>query len=327
MVEAIANFIQNPVVINSIGALLFINILLKLFYKSFELTWPELYFATNDKTALFVSVSFRRFLMFRFLPPFVLIIFGLSVFLRDFGFRANLYVSLISISVYLINHDVKAIYQILTKSDKVKTYFNLWFQIILHLFVVVLMLVLGVVSAYIVSSNLFSITKILPTFQGLADNLWSSLIAVLLAVYFKEIFSHEGLSQDILYRRSLETIPPKLLNLIESESKKHNADENLVKAVCVAENLQRPKWVRKIENIKAFLRLYGTYGIMQVRSNKPISDEESIKVAIRERFKNSASVFDPDQRRKIVSDYNKDSRYIDVVFNILSYLGDFQTPE
>lgn len=323
--ERILYLLQNPVVINSVGALLFINILLKLFYKSFELTWPELYFSTNDKTALFVSVSFRRFLLFRFFPPFILIVFGLSVFLRDYGFNINLSVALIAMIIYLLNHDVKAIYQIFTKSDRVKTYFNVSFQIVLHLFVIVVMLGLTVASAYIVSFDTFSITKILPTFQGLADNLWSSLIAVLLAVYFKEIFSHEGLSQDILYKRSLETINPKLLNLIEIESQKHNADESLVKAVCVAENLQRPKWTRKIENIKAFLRLYGTYGIMQVRSNKPISDEESIRIAIKEKFSNSANILDPEVRRKIVAAYNNDNRYVDIVFNILSYLGDFQT--
>lgn len=63
------------------------------------------------------------------------------------------------------------------------------------------------------------------------------------------------------------------------------ADQSLVVAVMLVENLQRPKWLRRLENGIGRFRSSGTYGVMQAPSEKPVSDEQSITIAIEKFFK------------------------------------------
>jgi hypothetical protein len=74
-----------------------------------------------------------------------------------------------------------------------------------------------------------------------------------------------------------------------------------VKAIMVVENLQRPLWFRRLESFKGRVFPSGTYGIMQVESARPVSDEESIKIAVETRlagqvvpFKSSGTPSYPD---------------------------------
>ncbi|WP_146249153.1 MULTISPECIES: hypothetical protein [unclassified Curtobacterium] len=56
-----------------------------------------------------------------------------------------------------------------------------------------------------------------------------------------------------------------------------SADPLLVKAFAIVEILQRPAWFRRGERLLGSLRGSGTYGIMQVAAERPISDEESVR--------------------------------------------------
>jgi hypothetical protein len=49
----------------------------------------------------------------------------------------------------------------------------------------------------------------------------------------------------------------------------------------VIENLQRPRWFRACERAKGKFFKHGSYGIMQVEADSPVSDEESIRIAVR----------------------------------------------
>ena len=93
-----------------------------------------------------------------------------------------------------------------------------------------------------------------------------------------------------------------------------------MKAVCIAENLQRPPWFRKIESSLSLFKAEGTYGVMQVKSKKRLSDEESVIISIRKFFKNTASISNIDSLREIIKKYNGNERYIDIVLKIMSFL-------
>ena len=112
------------------------------------------------------------------------------------------------------------------------------------------------------------------------------------------------------------------MHLIENLSEKNNADPTLVKAICIAENIQRPSWIRRLENILGRFKPEATYGIMQVTSKKPISDKESIKQAIEQFFKDSSHM-NFNKKIKSVERYNSDQKYIFFVEEIYRYI----TPE
>jgi hypothetical protein len=56
----------------------------------------------------------------------------------------------------------------------------------------------------------------------------------------------------------------------------------------LTENLQRPRWLRTLERLKGRFAPHGTYGIMQVESDRPLSDRESVLVAVRDHFAGTA---------------------------------------
>jgi len=291
---------------------------LRLFYKVFELKWPELYFSVNDKTALFVSVSWQRYAMFRLNPFFIIITFFAGTFMRNYSNSEIIQATVVSAMTYGLLTDGRAIYNILTRSAKIKTYFNAWFQILLHIITIILFLLVGYASGLL--ANTYLIKTITPTTQGLIDNIWSSLLVVLLAFYLKDIYSQEGLSEDIIFRRSLEKISPNVLHAIDAESNTKNANPTLIKAVCIAENLQRPPWVRKIESALSIFKAEGTYGIMQVKNKKRLSDVDSVSIATAQFFKNSAGITDVDRLKGIIANYNRDEHYIDIVLKIMAFL-------
>jgi hypothetical protein len=112
----------------------------------------------------------------------------------------------------------------------------------------------------------------------------------------------EGISIDAVIQKSIDNIKnSSLYNLIVEESKKHNANKFLVISFCVVENIQRPKWFRKIENILPFRK---TTGIMQIKNNKNLSDEESIRYAVKHYFGGSLNKeIDESELKNLVAKY------------------------
>lgn len=304
--------------LNAIGVILLSYFSLRVFYRVFQLKWPELYFSTQDKTALAVSVSWKRYATFRFLPVFVSISLYAGIFLKNFSLLEYIYISVASSIFYGIMTDGLAIIRVLTKSKNIKTYFNSWHQILLHLVTITLLVFVGIISG--IAANTTFVSSITPTPQGLVDNIWSSLIVVILAFYFKDVLSGEGPAENIIFKKSLEGIDPQILHAIDKYSKEEYANTTLVKAICIAENLQRPPWIRKVEYFTKFIRHEGTYGIMQVKSKNPITDLESVKIATTNYFKNSHGIKNELRVKELIRKYNDDNNYVDIVIKIMYFL-------
>jgi hypothetical protein len=87
-----------------------------------------------------------------------------------------------------------------------------------------------------------------------------------------------------LVKRSAKTIETSLLVFARRRCIETHTDWNFFHAVLLYENLQRPPWVRKTERLTQRIRKQGTYGIMQTKSAKALSDEDSVDVALRDFF-------------------------------------------
>lgn len=88
-------------------------------------------------------------------------------------------------------------------------------------------------------------------------------------------------------------------------------------SLMIYENYHRPEMVRKIDHFKyRMFKKYGKFGIMQISSNHELTDEESIKIAIR-RLENIYSKVSRDKKNswnrisKVIFQYHrKDAREI-----------------
>jgi len=69
--------------------------------------------------------------------------------------------------------------------------------------------------------------------------------------------------------------------LIRIESNRVGIDPYLLLSLAVLEDINRPSWFRALEKLIFKTGFYKpkTFGLMQVSSNKPVSDKESIRLA------------------------------------------------
>lgn len=291
--------------------------LITIFYSTFKSKFPELYFSTSDYTSLFLSVSPIRYVAFRLMPVLIIIAGILGIFKENID-QSNLYfLGLIIGSLYSFSTHGVALVKLAVSSKTIHTYFNKYFQVFVHIISILLILVTSLVGAAISKTEIAS--SLTPTFTGLVDNIWSSLITALLAVYLYKIYQNQQVSQDELFDQSFKKLSPKLIKFIEEYCAEKMADKNLVLAICIVENIQRPSWLRKVEGIKSLIFRRGSYGIMQVQSDKLLDDKQSVKKAIDDFFAYNPNL-DILNIRHLTEKYNNDLRYIDLVEHAYHYL-------
>jgi len=152
----------------------------------------------------------------------------------------------------------------------------------------------------IVFSNLIGLAlsdiadPLIPSASESVRVLWTGAFAAIVAGAVVKLMSRdEGTFKFVLFERSRSEIPEALFVHAATEARRFAADQSLVIAVMIVENLQRPKWLRRLENAFGRFRSSGTYGVMQVQAEKPITDEQSITFAI-EKFFTGTEISSPE---------------------------------
>lgn len=267
--------------INYIFLILLINTLIYFFYTYFKTNWPEEYFGPEDKVALFLSINPKRLLLFRIMPgaSISILVFyysGIVLSLHEW-----LLLSTFTMLFYGIATSGLCILKILVKSNSIILYSNKITQIVYHLASIVLLLIIGLVVGALCFLNIPSYLS--GNIKSIIDNVVAALLytAVIIPVYktYKNSISLLDVNPDQIIEESIRKIRGNEVLYLEllSYCKKKKASSDLVLAFCAIENIQRPKWLRILENYWPWSK---TRGIMQITSKRPISDIDSIKQAV-----------------------------------------------
>lgn len=294
-----------------------VNAVLYVFYDFFKIKWPEFYFSTGDITSFIVSVSPFRYFAFRFLPVLLANILVIAIFKDHLSLNDMLRAGFASGVFYAARSDLVTLWGLLIVSKQTKP-FNKSSQVILHIVASAFIVACSLVGGYL--ARLPMVAYIIPSTTVLIDNIYSSFITAVLVVYLYKLYSSRGKDQEIYLADATRNLPSDIVKLIEAESKKHRANKNLVLAVCATENIQRPKWVRKLENLKGLVFPKGTYGIMQVSSREPLTDEESVVKSVKKYFSHTRTAKGNSELKKIVMRYNNSEQYIDIVMNVYAFM-------
>ncbi|MEO0234622.1 MAG: hypothetical protein ABIN11_05995 [candidate division WOR-3 bacterium] len=108
----------------------------------------------------------------------------------------------------------------------------------------------------------------------------------------------------------------KILNEIEDPNLK-----NIILSIMIYENFNRPKFIRILENkFFFFSKKSRTTGIMQVKSIKPLSDEESLKEGLKILIDLYKKI-DLNNIELIFYGYNPDESYVNQVSSIYYILS------
>lgn len=247
--------------------------------------------------------------LIRVLSPIVYIII-VSTILYNFGLEK--YVS----NIYLVN-----IYYILFR-----LFFNLityrglllnWNKQALYWTTIV------IISFFVYQKLIKEKRNILPDFTTVANELWIIILIFIFQVINNLHSSNQAiLKRKDIYLRSRYSYFNKRYGQLIKSILKNEILESMVYAIIIYEDFNRPLIARKIENLKfRITRTPHTLGIMQVRSEKIISDLESIRLgtgkvleayeAYLKKSKETVDGFCEWQAQNfIINDYNRGESYL-----------------
>lgn len=184
--------------------------------------------------------------------------------------------------------------------------------------------------AVIIFSSYFAYDKIIiekknifPDFTTLSNELW-----IIILIFIYQIINKLELSQKGTERRKNKYLvkrynyfKAKYHSMIREMTNNNVFLEIIVYSILIYEDFNRPKVIRFIENIsfKIYKRRH-SLGVMQVQTNEPINDKESIKLGVEKIIKaykdylqknqnKEGEYFDYSLTSHIIMDYNNCYKY------------------
>lgn len=181
--------------------------------------------------------------------------------------------------------------------------------------------------------NWFNLSIIAPSsIDDLLDNLWSSMIVAMLVLFYFRV-TNMGSSHNVAEDenntaftnyvvRALGEIYDNYHESIDLFCKDESCNKLLLYSILVYEDMNRPRLIRKIENtIVTLFKCELTVGIAQVKSKKPLTDVDSIKIAARIlRSTNDCDVYDNAEIKRVVGVYNSGKVYAQTIVEIMNII-------
>lgn len=259
------------IVWTSVGALLLAGVL-ALTYGVLRFRWPETYLTLSDTFGFTVSENAWRFLAFRGLPV-VVATWAIAVTVERLGGNGG-FATIVGVALHLWATNFRAVWRTISGKSIVN-------QALYHLLMIVV-----VVIFWSIGLGLASIApNLVPKPEAFLEDIWLALLVALLGGSFilaadrvQRVGPQSG--PDYFVWRVKRDVGYALLDHAFSRAMERGKDPFLVTAFLMAEVLQRPKWIRNAERLTSFLRRTGTYGVMQVRSKRPMSDKASIDLGV-----------------------------------------------
>jgi hypothetical protein len=275
----------------------------------------------------FLSGGERRwvlYFLFRY-TPHVVVLLLLSAILQKYWLLDNvLGYLLLATTISVLYRNVWGWYNAKFVSERILHAFN---SVMLYL------ITFGVWTL----SELTSLAFFAPSVSGVLDNLWSSVLAATAVLLYARATNPnakfddkqaEETARDNHVLRAYNLIRTNHEATISLGCQKYACSKPILYAVVIYENMNRPPSLRKLENIIVrFVKVPLTVGIAQVKSDKPLSDAESIEKAARI-LSGSASAdnefaggfVDMQQLEGLLEKYNQSALYAESIAEIMSVL-------
>lgn len=275
----------------------------------------------------FIASGNRRWIKyftFRFVPPLVIFVLLAAILQKYFDVSNAAPFILLACAVSLAPRDLVRLF-----SQKA-----MFSEKIIHMVNIVTLTVMSIAIGLLAS--FIYIGFLAPSPEGIVDNLWAALFtAMLVAVYIRTSTIAEqsdnttrAIELSNMVLRSYSRIRELYYHAIIHMCSVNKTSVPLFYAILIYEDMNRPAWIRKVENIIVKLtKKELTVGIAQVKSRKPLTDIESMNeaAAILKDTQNlnldfEYGIYNSDQFQAAIKSYNKGSQYQDAVGAILKDL-------
>jgi len=216
------------------------GVLLSIFYSSLRHRWPEDYASLHDTLDSYLSRHFLRYSAFRIVPVYLTGVFVGVTTERINGVPELALV--IVILAHLATSNGRALALLLRGSGGARRG-NLLFY---HGLICTVLIAVTWAAAITYPSW----ARPIPEPSDVVVAFWTGLFAAILAVLIQRSASfHE--SHESLVERGKRGIGPNLWAYAADAAARAGCDADVVRAIMVAEVLQRPRWVRRLETSRA----------------------------------------------------------------------------
>lgn len=275
-------------------------------YRHIQVNWPQSYFGPTETLAQYFSGSGVRYVLFRFLPPYVMFVLVGLYSPGEPGAAVW-----ITAGVYATLSTTLSIRSSLSREEGSV-------QLSGPRIAVLVSIVLGIgLCALAATHSVPAIAPSAPPIADIAANLIAALIAVALAVsYFMGTLAPTGRPNEL---------PEDLTHQIRMIALDNGADQQLAIAIAYVENLQRPAWFRRLERIGARVHRAGSFGLFQVKGHGPVDDVESCRIAMRS-LRGAFPLLDEHgfpvdwSVRQCAERHNPDAKFADMVSDVYRHL-------
>lgn len=121
-----------------------------------------------------------------------------------------------------------------------------------------------------------------PPPSGLVEAIWTAIVVAILALGARKLLEQKHATAEQKVTLAIPDIGFSLWESVRARALAGNTEPAIVEAIVVAESLQRPRWIRGLERLLGRWQRSGTYGVAQMRSKHPITDEESVDLLVAE---------------------------------------------
>lgn len=241
-------------------------IFLRATYQLISNRWPEGYDYSTRMIERAPKNGVIPYLLFRSLPTYIV---GVLAIVTSDRLDGNVYVAATVLGVvYIGAGEVWAAINCHRRRDPRK-------NILISLYMINALLVLTALILAVMSRH--AVAGFVPSPAELLSSLWTACFVAVFVYFMDRVFRRDELRNPTL-SDARKMLGLDLEKYAKSMSVKMNCCPELVLAVILAECEQRPKWFRDAERM--FGRIAGskgiTYGVGQIRSDRPLSDVQSI---------------------------------------------------
>lgn len=284
------------------------------FFRTVQTQWPGSYFVVHPGLLLAATQTPWRFAAFRLGPVFVTSIFVAVSVMRSDGDALAAVLGLAAAHICLTT--ARGIWRQMAGMTASNP------SLLIFYVGVSIAVVLVAYCGYLAASPL---KALVPPVDEISASLWTALLAGIIGAFLVRVSRRTREDDAEPFRESKRRLDSTLWSAAEREALANGADPVLVQAIMLVENLERPGWARSLERAKGKLRKKGTYGVMQVSADRPISDLESIKRAVQHRLAGvvvTDPVGSPVQLalEAIARSYNPDENYVDAVVRAYEFV-------
>lgn len=259
MIQFVVDLLK-AVVIGVVGFLALLGV-----YRAIRDQWPIYYYPVRTTAQALVRQSLGIYALFRFIPVFMVALFVTVTTGRVVGSG-----SMLALMTCLLLYLGVSLAELIKSRPKFRI--NLIFA---YAFSYALTLFAGVVAYY--SQEVLSWS--IPQPMDMVNAVWTAAIAAIAYFALTQVLSGNERTTDHLFLRAKYDVQS-VWDYCAEAARTHQCDVEVLRAIILAEAVQRPSWLRWVEF--QLQRLFGkfgrksTTGVAQINSVKPLTDKESI---------------------------------------------------